>query len=336
MKLYLQIPSKTFILGEYLALWGGPSLVANTRPCFQTQIYQKNSHRTLFHNQKSQIHPKSPAGVWVEQHMEDFWGVEMDFLDPHLGSGGFGASTAQFLSVYFWSQWKRGELKNKTESEWREFVWQEYRKLATSPLKPSGSDLMSQMMGGVSYFQWSEEQILESESFDWPFESQSFCLFRTGTKVSTHEHLAKIEQELNEEDKKEMESILISAKNSLNSANAFDFLLAIQSYAKILEKKQWVAPSTQNWIKDLYQSKNILGVKGCGALGADVLLVLCESDSKESVLALAKAVGLSKVATETDLTKGMSLSMSWSSFTSAPPLWDPPSSSLTHQRELSL
>ena len=50
----IKIPSKTFIIGEYLALQGTASMIMTTEPCFEFLPVQDGGE--LFH-------PESPAGM---------------------------------------------------------------------------------------------------------------------------------------------------------------------------------------------------------------------------------------------------------------------------------
>jgi mevalonate kinase len=90
----IRIPSKTFLAGEYLALCGGPSLVLNTPPVFE--LYCQVTDDTRLEG----IHPESPAGRFWADHQSSFANLTLQFMDPHQGRGGFGASTAQFAMLY--------------------------------------------------------------------------------------------------------------------------------------------------------------------------------------------------------------------------------------------
>jgi mevalonate kinase len=47
----LSVPGKTFLVGEYVALDGGPSIVLATRPCFEMKIspFQQDSTQGNHH-----------------------------------------------------------------------------------------------------------------------------------------------------------------------------------------------------------------------------------------------------------------------------------------------
>ncbi|HWU44797.1 MAG TPA: hypothetical protein VN132_15200, partial [Bdellovibrio sp.] len=71
----------------------GPTLVALTQPCFEL-VAQSGT------GQIKGFHPQSPAGKLIALHQDYFSKYDLEFVDPYLGRGGFGASTAQFLAAY--------------------------------------------------------------------------------------------------------------------------------------------------------------------------------------------------------------------------------------------
>ena len=90
----LTAPGKTFFLGEYAVLDEGVGLLCCTKPQFKLIVKKDFSGEFLG------VHPDSPAGLWVRQNQWILKDFHLEFRDPHLGRGGFGASTAQFLLVY--------------------------------------------------------------------------------------------------------------------------------------------------------------------------------------------------------------------------------------------
>ena len=58
------IPAKTFLVGEYLALTGGPSIILTTTPCFEL----RQCNNLGLHG----VHPESPAGrLWAQYTPKD-------------------------------------------------------------------------------------------------------------------------------------------------------------------------------------------------------------------------------------------------------------------------
>ncbi len=93
MSMVFSIPGKTFLAGEYLALYEGPTLVFLSQPYFELSVNKG-------HGETAGIHKESPAGLFIRKHQEYFANFDLKFIDPYSGRGGFGASTAQFLGCY--------------------------------------------------------------------------------------------------------------------------------------------------------------------------------------------------------------------------------------------
>ena len=81
MQITLSAPSKTFLVGEYLALSGGPSLVATTGQRFQLVLQKVNEENPLVNKlNKAGIHPESPAGRWALKYSECFENFDFSFV----------------------------------------------------------------------------------------------------------------------------------------------------------------------------------------------------------------------------------------------------------------
>ena len=91
MKLRISFPSKTFLIGEYAVLIGGPAFLVNTRPRFQFHIQYPAKKNHPFHKE-------SPAGLFIEENKKVFSSVSIQYLQTY-GSG-FGLSGAEFNCVY--------------------------------------------------------------------------------------------------------------------------------------------------------------------------------------------------------------------------------------------
>ncbi len=53
-----------------------------------------------------------------------------------------------------------------------------------------------------------------------------------------------------------------------------------------------VLPQTQETVSQLKKDDAISAAKGCGALGADTIIVLYEKDAKNRVMSIANELGL--------------------------------------------
>lgn len=213
---HLQIPGKTFLVGEYLALAGGPSVVAMTRPCFEFSwtAIEKQSTQPL--ELQHAFHTDSPAGRLLGELYKkrpDCSDYRITFHDPHFGKGGLGASTAEFIGAWAFEQWLLSKkLENRADdTARREFVevlpnhrnevvpmWSSdrvgsgrFRDLLDRYFQyvnvGSGADLVSQVAGGIAVWDGVQDHM---RRFSWPFSDLSMTLFKTGRKLATHEHLA--------------------------------------------------------------------------------------------------------------------------------------------------
>lgn len=254
----LLAPSKTFLVGEYSALIGGPALIANTTPCFELR---KTSHKV------TSFHPESPAGKLLNALVRET--ANFEFMDPHAGSGGLGASSAQFVLSYMAFH---GWPQSPTQQDFKNLL-NTYLSLVEQKglAKPSGYDVLAQALGGVAYIN-SKKSIFES--LNWPFEDIGFVLFKTGIKLPTHEHLAR-PQEI---DLESLAQVSDSAVKSFLSKDSKRFIEGVSLFTKELTSQNLVATHTQELIREL--NKSSICTKGCGAMGADVVCSFIWKDQK--------------------------------------------------------
>lgn len=283
------IPAKTFLLGEYVALIGGPSLLVTTYPCFELSLSYKPGLEG--------IHPQSPAGRFWLQHRHDSYGLVWN--DPYHGRGGMGASSAQFLGAYLAHM---AILHQKPQHMALLKVYKET--VSTGRINPSGYDVLAQSLHRCVYIHQHYCQ-----SLIWPFPNISFILVHTGKKLATHEHLQKLELEpVSSASLAELATLVESAKSAFISCDEHAFISAIHTYHKILVSLELVAPHSQSQLETLLKHPHILAAKGCGAMGADVLLVLVPKEKLEEVSTYCLTQNLDVLATsETNLHQNKAL-----------------------------
>jgi hypothetical protein len=68
----------------------------------------------------------------------------------------------------------------------------------------------------------------------------------------------------------------------MKTADQEKFLNAIKEYASALEKFKLVCQNTQKILKRIKTCPEILAVKGCGAMGADVILAVINTHHKQN------------------------------------------------------
>lgn len=267
--LVFTVPGKSFLAGEYLAMKGGPSLLFASKPRFEMHT-KKGSGKA------EGLHPDSPAGKLIAANQDFFSQYDLKFVDPHEGRGGWGASTAQFLAAFVFNEWRESceletlkslSISRLLESYWK-YAWngQGYR--------PSGADLVVQYKGSLTFFERNTGHV---GVYGWTFPDIDFALIPTGKKLPTHEHL----KTLTEFDASQIEAALTKIRASLVSADSKEFVAGIQANAKALAALGFVAPHTVEFCKELSQKQGVLAVKGCGALGADVVMVVFDKNHRE-------------------------------------------------------
>ncbi|HEV2614086.1 MAG TPA: hypothetical protein VGV92_05200 [Gammaproteobacteria bacterium] len=241
-------PSKTFLIGEYAVLSGGPAILLATPPYFS-------------------------------------WDNE-GFYDPYDGLGGFGASGAEFVIA---------AKRQGVVDAWK--LLDSYKKKS---LAGSGADVVCQWTGGMTYF-YAREKIIER--INWPFENLVIGLIHTGYKIKTHEHLEKLSQN----NFSGLEKIVLDCLGSVQRKDQRLFLEAINNYYLELDKLGLVADTTKVLLNKLKTNTPniILASKGCGAMGADVVLVMIEKKNKDTLEAFCKTENLNLTYCDNQFAEGV-------------------------------
>lgn len=280
--LVLSVPGKSFLAGEYLALKKGPCLMCASRPRFEL-VAQTGTGKI------SGIHAASPAGKLLAENAEYFQKWDLEFVDPHEGRGGWGASTAQFLTAYVLNEWRASceleTLKSLSISRLLEAYWKQA--WSGEGQQPSGADLVAQYKGALTLF---EKRAGLVAVYDWNFSEIDFALIPTGKKLATHEHL----KTLADFDESSIESAMTMIKSGLQSGNSEEFVVGIESNGRALEELGLVAPHTQEMLRDLLRKPGVLAAKGCGALGADVVLVIYSKAHRDQFKNFVSAVDVTR------------------------------------------
>lgn len=282
-----RIPAKTFLIGEYVAITGAPAMVVTTSPCFEVSLSN--------HPECHGIHPASPAGRWWAMRGHVQFGLT--WHDPYGGRGGLGASSAQFMGAYLASHHLNNEPLDSSD------LFDAYLKCAWQGegMPPSGYDLIAQSLSGCVYI---DKQQSAYQVFSWPFKDVAFLLLHTGQKLATHDHLKTMSFS---EPKTDLIALVQQAKNAFDTADAQGFINAINAYHAALTSMNLVAKHSQQYIASFKTNNDVLAVKGCGAMGADVLLLLVPQEKKERVQHQLSMEGWSVMATSADIYNGRAL-----------------------------
>lgn len=276
------IPGKTFLLGEYAALVGGSVLGLATSPGFEVS-YQTGTHKDQ--NIKSAFPSGSPAAMAHKDRPD----LQIKFVDL-VKLGGFGKSTAEYLSVI---------LPDLIQSSDFSTLKNQYKKIAeSSGSAVSGLDLAIQLYGEVMHFDGATNSCTTSS---WQFPKLEFFLISTGVKIKTHEHL----QQINLLDLKDFPQVADRLIQQCLIGDETDLVAAVNEWSLFLASRKLVHEHSVNLQAALLKNKEILAAKPCGALGADVILVLCAVEKASHVKAAILNMGLSVVASSKDLCPGV-------------------------------
>ncbi|WP_413587335.1 hypothetical protein [Bdellovibrio sp. HCB274] len=295
MALKCTIPGKTFLVGEYLALHGGPTLFVLSKPCFE--VTETKGSGSL-----GSIHPDSPAGKFIADHSEYFKSIDLKFEDPYL-VGGFGASTAQFLGAYaIWMHRESHLVGMEAQFDFKHLL-SVYQKYAWNGegTPPSGTDLIAQMKGSLTFFEKRKGLLSVS---GWPFEDLEFYLIHTGNKVATHEHL----KTLKEFDSSVLEKAAYRVQESFASVNPEELVAGVKAYAQELQDLGFTCEPTLKLLAGLRALPGVKAAKGCGALGADVLFVVTEKNQSEIIEKHCQSVNVKVIASHRTISAGLHLS----------------------------
>lgn len=273
--LKFSVPGKTFLVGEYAVLAGGPCLGLGTNPSF-----------SIVPNANGQsFHPESPAGLYL--HKKSIENFAHDFINPY-GVGGFGASTAEFIFSYYSNPHAIKKLPD---------VFKNYLELFTDrkEQKPSGADLITQLVGGICHIDLSTA-VPTFEKLNWDFTDLDFLIYSTGLKVKTHEHLAELDRSLCVELVEPSHTVIEAFKTNDGPI----FTKALSVWSNKLEQMGLTAKPVADLKQNLEQRIPGILVKPCGALGADVIVIICPKAQKKHVLEQIQLLNISGLKFQAD------------------------------------
>lgn len=282
-RMHWSAPAKTFLVGEYAALKGQSALLLTTTPYFEL----RSTEEPGLHG----IHPHSPAGRWWAHC--NLINQGLVWHDPYQEIGGMGASSAQFLMVYQACAQLQGCSVTQNQ------LIQDYRQFAAGDagVPPSGYDVLAQMTQGCVYL---NQQTGAYEQYTWPFTDLGFIVVHSQKKLATHDHL----QTLRVSDIPDQLGELVDyAKTAFLTQTAYHLVEVVKAYHQILYEQGWVAPHSLQLIQRLYQETDALAIKGCGAMGSDVLLLLVRQTQLSQHIAHLLQTGWQILATNTTLTR---------------------------------
>lgn len=291
----LSVPSKTFLSGEYNVLFGGSSLIINTEKRFFLE-YTKSDTKKI-----DGIKRKSPAGRLISMFPQVFSKCFIKFHDNYSKSGGFGASSAQFVMCYKVYSMLTGQTISIPQ------FLKIYKICASNndninnveqSISPSGADCVSQFIGNITYFNSKNNT---TNQLNWPFEEFDFLIFKTLKKTITHRHLLR----LRKFDTQLLELNTLYIYKGLISKNINYLSKGITGFYHTLKSHNLVSNNTKLIIKHLKTIEGFVAAKGCGALGSDTIIVIVKKEMAENFITSIDSNVLSYCASSKNLSNGL-------------------------------
>lgn len=296
----LSAPSKTFLVGEYGVLIGGPALILNTEPRFQLKVeLVENKSKSLKDEHHFYAHKDSPAGkLWShfsEAVIKKTGQLHFDFIDPWQEAGGMGRSGAEFLLLREWLK-QNGFVTKKT-------LMKDYKEFATAG---SGADVLSQSTGQVAVI----ESVLseEAKALKWPNWDLSFLIYKTGRKMKTHEHLEKTDKKSGSPKAyKKLAEIATGSVEAFRKKSLHAFLNSLTDFSAYQKKHDLIDVENYYLLEKMMNLPSVCFARGCGALGFDTFLVFYQKEFKKTVRQdIEKDFPFLKLVADTSqLTKGI-------------------------------
>ena len=283
----ISCPSKTFILGEYGVLDGGVAILANTAPRFSCLMYKKSDIKSEYFSENHTINQ------WISKYSKEFQGMCLEWKDPYDSKGGLGFSSAQFNILYYYSLICR---KTTIEQIQLKDLLETYHQIQFEGVVPSGADIISQWVGGICLF---EQDPFLVQSIVFPFSELDFAIIRIGEHLQTHQHLKTLKLPKVEDLKNIAKSGLKAIENNEDDI----FLECINEYGKTLQSKKLVAEKTLKYLEELKECKEILALKGCGAMGAEIIILFYKKEHASIVK--QKITPFKFIADSSNLTYGI-------------------------------
>lgn len=284
----LSLPSKTILFGEYAVLAGGSAVVLNHAPRFEL----------ISGEGRFEVPKNSPTDRMVNSRSLLGW----NFVDPHDGRGGFGASSAQFVFSYAiqTQDLKSGFLSQNDILK----LHQEYLKYSRQDegYQPSGTDLIAQVLGQTTLLKMTEREFV---STPWPWKEVGFAVFKTQNKIPTHAHL----KSLSPTNFEKLVKLSRLSSEHFNQKNLSGFLEHLAMYSEELMSLGLTLTETQKSVVRLLKLPGVVLAKGCGAMGADVIVTLLQRTAGQSAgdpnnYVWAQELGLEWIADESMLSPG--------------------------------
>lgn len=131
--------------------------------------------------------------------------------------------------------------------------------------------MLAQLQGGLCAISAAEHNI---SPLEWPFPEVEIRLYKTKTKINTHDHLKKVKL-----DSATLEKLAAPAEDCAQAFITSDkdgFFAALKEFCQVLESAKLVAAPTLELMSLWNKQSDVYWTRGCGALGADVFAAFVE------------------------------------------------------------
>ena len=263
----LEIPSKTFLCGEYSVLRGHRALIFTHAPFFRCELKEQSGEY---------FHPESPAGRLevLLTGSQQRWSFE----DPHAGLGGFGGSTAEYICVY---------KSLKPEGDVQDAVKMYFDLFKAHKTEPSGADLVSQYWATEAFTVFSKNPLKFEETF-WPFDDVSILVYKTEYKVPTHKHLEKIDSS----SYWKLGQISDECVQAFLDCDSNIFFKSLREFSLEQQNQKLLLQESFETTETLNALDGVIFSRGCGAMGADVLALFVKKRRLDYVEAEVEKMNL--------------------------------------------
>ena len=92
-------------------------------------------------------------------------------------------------------------------------------------------------------------------------------------------------------------------KQAFEQTNSASFITAINAYHAELSNMQLVADHTLQAIAEFKELPDILAVKGCGAMGSDIILLVVPAKKQDNITQTISSKGWNVLATHKNIKK---------------------------------
>ncbi len=269
-------------------LKGEKALLLSLPPCFRFKALKRKAPvlhpgKALLNTTDRLFHKNSPAG-WFLKKNPHLLSYSFRVCDPHKGRGGFGFSSAAFNFLYALNQQHKTKTFKVSLSFLRK-LWQEYRSQPfEGEFPPSGADLTSQWFKGLCVFSYSPFYI---RALSWPFPCLNLAVLKTGISFPTWRHLKQLKS-LKAKAFVDLKTTGQCAVQAVLKKNQPAFVEAVQKYAFYLNRYGFLHPKAKGLLSPLLKLPFVLGAKGSGAMGAEVLCMWFDKKDKKKLFSELK------------------------------------------------